>query len=115
MTKQRKLILIIVLILFIAFLAYNIITTSSEGTGSFENFDINSTANKNIKVELLHEKGFIPDQQGGVIFFVKDKKGIEKKVTLGTPLPPDISNYKTVTLKGHLHGDYFHATEAELD
>jgi hypothetical protein len=115
MTKQRKLILLIVIILFTAFLAYNIFTTTSEGTGSFENFDINSTANKNIKVELVHEKGITPDQQGGVTFFVKDKKGIEKKVTLGTPLPPDISKYKTITLKGHLHGDYFHATEAEVD
>ena len=115
MTKQLKLIILSVIILFVVYLIYNVYNTSKEGSGSFDNFDINSTANKNIKVEIVHEKGFTPNQEGGVTFFVKDKNGVEKKVTLGKELPPDISKYKTVTLTGHLHSDHFHATDAELD
>lgn len=115
MTKSRKLIILSVIILFLVYLGYSVYNTSKEGTGSFDNFDINSTANKNIKVEIVHEKGFTPNPEGGITFFVKDKNGIEKKVTLGKELPPGINNSKTVTLTGHLHGDYFHATEASLD
>jgi hypothetical protein len=115
MNKSAKLIILSVIILFIAYLAYTVYFTSQEGAGSFDNFDINSTAAKTIKVELIHEKGITPNKDGGVTFFVKDKNGIEKMVTLGKELPAEIKNSKTVILTGHLHGDYFHATDAQLD
>ena len=115
MTKTKKIIIFSVIVLFLVFLAYNIYNTSKEGTGSFSDFDVNSTANKNIKVEVVQEKGFIQNQEGGVTFFVKDKNGIEMNVVLGKKLPPNINNSKTVTLTGHSHGDYFHATEVEPD
>jgi len=113
MTKSKKSIIISVVVLFMLYLAYEVYFTSKEGTGSFNDFDINSTANKNIKVELVHEKGITPNQQGGVTFFVKDKNGVEKNVMLAKELPPGIDNSKKLTLTGHLHGDYFHATEVE--
>lgn len=115
MTKSKKTVILAIIILFLVYLAYSVYFTSKEGTGSFDDFDINSTANKNIKVEVIQEKGFTSNQDGGVTFFVKDKKGIEKKVTLGKELPHGINNTKTVTLTGHSHGDYFHATDVEPD
>lgn len=115
MSKSGKLVVLSVILLFVLYLGYNVYFTTKEGTGSFSEFDVNSTANKNIKVELVQEKGFTPNQEGGVNFFVKDKNGIEKSVVLGKPLPPGIEGYKTITLTGHLHGDYFHATSAEVD
>ena len=92
MTKSKKLIILSVIILFVVYLVYSVYFTSKEGTGSFNDFDINSTANKNIKVELVQEKGFKPNQEGGVTFFVKDKNGIEKNVIFGKELPPGIIN-----------------------
>ena len=115
MTNSWKLIIISIVTIFLLYLGYSVYNTSKEGTGSFQDFDINSTAAKTIKVEIVHEKGITPNQEGGVTFFVKDKNGIEKMVTLGKELPPGINNSKSVTLTGHLHGDYFHATEAEPD
>ncbi len=115
MSKQVKLIFLSIAVLFVIYLVYSTYTASKEGTESFTKFDANSTANKNIKVELVHEKGFIPNPEGGVIFYVKDKSGIEKKVNLGKELPAGAKESKVVTLTGHLHGDYFHATDAVLD
>lgn len=115
MTKSVKYIILAIIIIFLVYLAYSVYFTAKEGTESFDKFDINSTANKNIKVELVQEKGFTPNQDGGVTFYVKDKSGTEKKVSLGKELPPGFKDSKTVTLTGHLHGDYFHATEAEFD
>lgn len=115
MTKRLKIVIISVIILFVVYVIYTVYDTSKEGTASFSDFDINSTASKNISVEVIHEKGFTPNEEGGVTFYVKDKTGIEKKVVLGKELPSGIENSKTLTLSGHLHPDHFHATEAELD
>ncbi len=115
MTKSLKLIIFSVIFLFLVYLGYSIYNTTKEGTGSFSEFDVNSTANKNIKVELVQEKGITPNKEGGVSFYVKDKNGIEMNVVLGKELPPGINDSKTVTLTGHSHGDYFHATEVEPD
>ncbi|HEY3251946.1 MAG TPA: hypothetical protein VGK25_12615 [Ignavibacteria bacterium] len=115
MKKSQKTFILIIVILFLGYLAYSVYFTSKEGMGSFNDFDINSTASKNIKVELVQEKGVTPNQDGGVTFFVKDKNGVEKKVMLVKELPAGINNTKTMTLTGHLHADYFHATEADPD
>lgn len=115
MTKQVKLIIAGIVVLFLIYLGYSVYFTSKEGTESFGNFDVNSTANKNIKVELLTEKGFSSSPDGGVSFYVKDRSGIIKKVTLGKAFPDDLKNGGTITLTGHLHGDYFHATEVAAE
>jgi hypothetical protein len=115
MTKKVKLVFLTIIILFLAYLGYSVYNSSQADTVTFSKFDVNSTASKNIKVEINKEKGFTPNQDGSVTFYGKDKDGIEKKITLGKELPSGINNSKTVTLTGHLHGDYFHATEAEFD
>ncbi len=115
MTKSVKTFIFAIIIVFLVYLLYSVYFTAKEGTESFDKFDVNSTANKNIKVELVPEKGFIPTQDGGVTFFVKDKNGLEKKVILGMEIAPEIKESKTVTLTGHMHGDYFHATNAVKD
>ncbi|NOS84613.1 MAG: hypothetical protein HOP31_05685, partial [Ignavibacteria bacterium] len=58
MPKKVKLIIMVIVGLFLVYLEYSVYFTSKEGTESFGNFDTNSTANKNIKVELLLDKGF---------------------------------------------------------
>jgi hypothetical protein len=81
MSKSGKIVVLSAVVLFIMYLGYNVYFTTKEGTGSFSDFDINSTANKNIKVELVQEKG--SESGRGSNFFVKDKNGVEKMVTLG--------------------------------
>ena len=115
MSRNVKLVFVSVIVFFAIFIIYSAYTTSKEGTESFSKFDVNSTASKNIKVQILHEKGITPNPEGGVIFYVKDKSGTEKKVSLGKELPSGYKDEKTVILTGHLHGDYFHATEAVFD
>lgn len=111
MTKRAKLIIIGIVVLFLIYLGYSVYFTSKEGTETFGNFDPNSTANKNIKVELLVEKGFTSSPDGGVSFFVKDRSGIIKKVNLGKEFPEELKKPGTIVLSGHSHGDYFHAVE----
>jgi hypothetical protein len=115
MPKKVKLIIMVIVGLFLVYLGYSVYFTSKEGTESFGNFDTNSTANKNIKVELLMEKGFTASPDGGVSFYVKDRSGIIKKVTLGKAFPEELKKAGTITLTGHLHGDYFHATEVAAE
>ncbi|HAX48033.1 MAG TPA: hypothetical protein PK605_08420 [Ignavibacteria bacterium] len=115
MNKNVKIIIGAIAVLFIAYVIYNVYNTAKDGTESFGNFDTNSTANKHIKVELLKEKGITPSAGGGASFFVKDRAGIIKKVTIEKELPPGFENAVNITLMGHLHGDYFHATEITLE
>ena len=115
MTKSIRTIIAVIIILFLAYLAYSVYFTSMEGMESFNDFDINSTASKNIRVELIREKGITQNEGGGTTFYVKDKKGIEMKVVIGKELHPQIINSQEITLTGHSHGDYFHASDATTD
>lgn len=115
MTKRLKIIIISIVALFLIYLGYSVYFTAREGTETFGNFDPNSTANKNIKVELLIEKGFTSSPDGGVSFFVKDRSGIIKKVNLGKEFPEELKKEGMITLSGHSHGDYFHAVEVSED
>lgn len=107
--KAQKLILpllaaaVFVLIFYIYF-------TPKDDLGLFSDFDKNSTANRDIIVKVLNEKGFVQDpNSGGTTFYVEDAAGIELKVVGPLSLPPGMDVTSRVTLRGHLHGDYFHA------
>lgn len=115
MTKQVKIIIAVIIGIFLIWVFWSVYNTSKEGTESFGNFDINSTANKNIRVELLKEKGITPSAGGGASFFVKDRAGIIKKVTIEKELPAGFEDAKVLNLLGHLHGDYFHAADIVIE
>lgn len=115
MQKSIKYIILAVVVLFAIYLVYGISSSTSEAIGTFDKFDVNSTASKDIKVEIVHEKGVTSNPEGGMMFFVKDKNGVVKKVTLDISLPQLNNDHRFITLRGHLHGDYFHATSGELE
>ncbi len=115
MTKQVKFVLLSIVVLFLVYLGYSVYTASQSDSVTFSKFDINSTASKNIKVEILHEKGITPNPDGSVTFYAKDREGTEKKVSLGKELPAGGDYTKKVTLTGHLHSDHFHATDVIFD
>ena len=115
MTRPVKIFLLSIVALFLVYLGYSVYTASQSDSVTFSKFDINSTASKNIKVEIVKEKGITPSPDGGVVFYAKDREGTEKKVSLGKELPSGGDYSKKVTLTGHLHSDHFHATDAVFD
>lgn len=102
------------LVIIIAGILYFIYFVPTDELGSFSSFDTNNNASQRIIVELVHEKGFTTDQNSGTIFYVKDKSGKVVEVHGPINMPPGLDMTKRVTLSGHLHDGYFHASEVTL-
>lgn len=99
-----------VLIIAVAAVLYFLYFSPKDDLGFFSDFDTNNNANRDIIVKLLPEKGFVQDKNaGGTIFYVEDGAGKVVKVIGPLTLPPGLDITNRVTLRGHLHGDYFHA------
>lgn len=105
---------IIVPILFISLITivYTTYFSQAEGLGTFADFDPNNNASKDIRVEIVKEKGINQDEANGQsIFYAKDKNGVVFLIQGPLQLPPAIETNSVVTLRGHIHKDYFHAHE----
>jgi len=100
--------LVVVLILYFSYFS------PKDELGLFSDFDTNSNANRDIIVKVLHDKGFVSDQSGGTVFYVEDGAGRQVKVVGPLSMPPGMDMTNRVTLRGHLHDDYFHAAEVRL-
>jgi len=101
-----------VLVVAVVFTLYFIYFSPKDELGLFSDFDTNSNTNRDIIVRLLPERGFVQDRQaGGTIFYVEDRTGKQVKVIGPLSLPPGLDVTNRVTLRGHLHLDYFHASE----
>lgn len=107
MKHLQKLILPLLVISIIALVYF--VYFSSEGLGSFSDFDTNNSAVKDIKVQILQEKGI-----NNNAFYAVDKTGKEVLVH-ADHLPAGIESAKIVVLRGHLNKDSFHAHEVLLD
>ena len=107
MKHLQKLILPLLVISIIALVYF--VYFSSEGLGSFSDFDTNNSAVKDIKVQILQEKGI-----NNNAFYAVDKTGKEVLVH-ADHLPPGIESAKIVVLRGHLNKDSFHAHDVLLD
>ncbi len=111
MKNFQKLILPLLVLLVVA-LIYFTYFAPQEKLGLFSALDPNNSASKEIRVELVKEKGFTQDPgQGVTIFYAKDQAGVEMLIHGPFEMPPSIEVNSIVTLRGHLHGDYFHASE----
>lgn len=109
--KYQKLILPL-LVIGIVLLLYFFYFTPKDDLGLFSEFDTNSNTNRDIIVKVLHDKEFVQDPNGGgTIFYVEDRAGVQVKVLGPLSLPPGMDVTNRVTLRGHYHGDYFHASE----
>jgi len=107
--KQLQKLILPALVLVVIVLVYSIYFSKGEDLGSFSDFDINNSASKDIKVQILHDRGI-----NNNAFYVADKTG--KIVMVQTDhLPPGIESTQTVVLRGHLNKDSFHAHEVLLD
>ncbi len=114
--KKIQNIIVPILVILIALLIYNIYFANDESLGSFSSFDTNNNANKDIRVQLVLDKGIEKDVVNSLsIFYVIDKNNNEVLVHAPIELPSNIESSKVINLKGHLHKEYFHAVEVSLD
>ncbi|MCH7769813.1 MAG: hypothetical protein IIA49_02150 [Bacteroidetes bacterium] len=102
MKSLQKLILPLLIIAVIA-LVYLVYFSSDGGLGSFADFDTNNSAVKDIKVQVLQDRGI-----NNNTFYVSDKRG-EVVLVQADKIPPGMESAQTVILRGHLNKDSFHA------
>jgi cytochrome c-type biogenesis protein CcmE len=103
-----------VLIIAVIFLIYKIYFAKTGELGSFSDFDPNNSANKEIRVHLLAERGI--EQQGHTVsFYVADKNGNVVQVAGELVLPEGFEKSNVIILKGHLNQSGFHAHDVLLD
>lgn len=113
MKTAQKLILP-ALVLLVIFAIYKFYFAGGDGLGSFDAFDPNNNAVKDIKVHLLADRGI--NQQGGeIVFYVSDKNGKVVMVSCSANLPQGFEKADVIVLKGHLSQSGFHAHEVLLD
>jgi hypothetical protein len=108
----QKLILPLLLLL-VVFIVYKFYFVKS-GLGSFDDFDPNNTAVKDIRVQLVIDRG-VTMQGEDVVFYVSDKNGKIMMVSGHVTVPNGFDKAGAIILKGHLSGDSFHAHEVLLD
>ena len=103
-----------VLIIAAIFLVYEFYFDKGSDLGSYSAFDPNNSAVKEIRVQLLADRGI--EQHGGEIsFYTSDKDGKVVQVSGSFMLPDGFENAQIITLRGHLSSGGFHAHEVLLD
>ena len=113
MKTLQKLILP-VLFIAVIFLVYKIYFVKGEELGSYSDFDPNNSAVKEIRVQLLIDKG-IEQRNGEVSFYTSDKNGKVVQVSGSFILPDGFEKANIIILRGHLSQGGFHAHEVMLD
>lgn len=113
MKNLQKLILPLLLIAVILII-YTFYFAKSGNLGSFDDFDANNNAVKEIRVQLLSERG-INRSGGEFTFYTSDRNGKVFLVSGSGVLPEGIEEADIVILKGHLSGNSFHTHEVLLD
>jgi cytochrome c-type biogenesis protein CcmE len=109
----QKLILPLLIVAAI-FLVYEFYFDKGSDLGSYSAFDPNNSAVKEIRVQLLADRGI--EQHGGeVSFFTSDKEGRVVQVSGSLMLPEGFENANIILVRGHLSGSGFHAHEVLLD
>ena len=103
-----------VLIIAAIVLVYEFYFVKGDDLGSYSDFDPNNSAVKEIRVQLLVDRGI--EQHGEeVSFFTSDKNGKVVQVSGSFILPEGFENAQVIILKGHLNQNGFHAHEVLLD
>lgn len=113
MKTLQKLILPL-LIGLVIFVIYTFYFAGKSDLGSFNDFDPNNNAVKDIKVKLLSDRG-INTQGGELVFYVVDKNGKVMMVSGSFQLPDNFDKAEVIILKGHLTQGGFHAHGVEID
>lgn len=113
MKKLQKLVLPLLLIT-VVFVIYLFYFANTGSLGSFDDFDPNNNAVKEIRVQLLPERGV--DKRGNDFnFYTSDRNGKVIMVSGSGVLPNGFEEADVIILKGHLSGNSFHTHEVLID
>lgn len=106
MKALQKLILplLVILVVFIIYTFY--FNKKGAGLGSFDDFDPNNNAVKEIIVQIVPNQTIDP-AAGSFNFSVADKNGKVLQAFGSAPLPEGIQTAETVILKGHVNQSGF--------
>ena len=113
MKTLQKLILPI-LIIGAIFLVYKFYFVTGDDLGSYSDLDPNNSAVKEIRVQLLYDRG-IEQHGGNVSFYTADREGKVVQVSGEFQLPEEFEDAKVIILRGHLSSGGFHAHEVLLN
>jgi hypothetical protein len=102
-----------VLLLLVIFIIYNFYFAKS-GLGSFDDFDPNNNAVKEIRVKVLPNQN-ISTEGGSFSFIVADKDGKTLQAFGSASLPQGIGEAETIILKGHVNQSGFCTHEVLAD
>jgi hypothetical protein len=113
MKNLQKLILPLLIVL-IVFIIYTLYFAGGDNLGSFDDFDPNNNAVKEIRVQVLPDQN-INSQGGSFSFIVADKDGKTLQAFGSASLPQGIGEAKTIILKGHVNQSGFCTHEVLTD
>lgn len=113
MKNLQKLILPLLIVLII-FIVYTLYFAGGDNLGSFDDFDPNNNAVKEIRVQVLPDQNINP-QGGSFSFIVADKDGKTLQAFGSASLPQEIGEAKTIILKGHVNQSGFCTHEVLTD
>jgi len=113
MKTLQKFILPLLIVIVIG-LIYFLYFSPKEGLGSFSDFDPNNNAVKDIRVQLIQERGITETPGGGAVFFAADKNNTIYQVN-ADKVPAGLEMAGIVILKGHLSQGGFHAHDVVID
>ena len=108
--KQVQKLVLPLLLLAVIFIIYQFYFATG-GLGSFDDFDPNNSAVKTITVKFINDV----EPEHNIVFYVQDKNEKIIQVNTSSVLPDGFASAETVTLKGHLSDNSFHAHEILVD
>jgi len=103
-----------ILIIAAIFLVYKFYFVTGDELGSFSDLDPNNSAVKEIRVQLLYDRG-IEQHGSGVSFYTSDRDGKVVQVSGEFQLPEGFENANIIILRGHLSSGGSHAHEVLLN
>ncbi len=101
-------------VLTIILLMYLFYFSPYKGLGSFNEFDPNSHAMKDIVVKVVHDLGIQPSVDGSKIqFYTEDKNGIQKQIVVTSDYKSIIEGSEIITMTGHFCTNGFEVSKIE--
>jgi cytochrome c-type biogenesis protein CcmE len=102
------------LLVIIVIIIYTLYFSGGADLGSFDDFDPNNNAVKEIRVQVVPNQTF--NQQGGSFSFsVADKNGKTLNAFGSASLPQSIGEAQTIILRGHVNQSGFCTHEVLAD
>ncbi len=112
--KKLQILILPSLLILIVFIIYKFYFSGGTDLGSFDDFDPNNNAVKEIKVQVLPNQNISPEG-GSFSFIVADKNGKTIQAFGSASLPQGIGEAETIILKGHFNQSGFCTHEVLAD